>query len=360
MKEQLKKLTSIFDKAIGAVRSVQELEALRVEFLGRKGKLAEAMKELADLSDKERKEAGVILNALKEKMLLRFESQKNSFEQKESSALAIKEWIDVTLPADAPSEGHLHVTSQTIAQIEDIFSHIGFMRSEAPDIDWDWYAFESLNIPKDHPARDNWETYFVEDHERSRMVDRGESKMGKIVLTPHTSNAQVRELEKGNLPIRLISIGRCYRRQSDVTHSPMFHQFEGFMVDKGISVTHLKGVLDYFAKAFFGPMRKTRLRPHHFRFTEPSFEVDISCGICDGTGVVNGVICRLCKSGWLELGGAGMTHPNVLKAGGIDPKKYTAFAFGWGVERTLMMRAGTRIDDIRVMYQNDLRFLNQF
>ena len=359
MKELLQKLGTAFDQAMASVKSLAELETLRVEFLGRKGRLAEAAKELAGLSINEKKEAGMLLNEVKQKMESVFEKKNNSFEQKESSMLADKEWIDVTLPGDAPHEGHLHPTSRAMGEIEDIFSRIGFHRSYAPDIDWDWYAFESLNIPKDHPARDNWETYFVEDPERSRRV-KGENDKGKIVLTPHTSNAQVRELEKGHLPFRMISIGRCYRRQSDVSHSPMFHQFEGFMVDKGISVTHLKGVLEYFAKTFFGPTRSIRLRPHHFRFTEPSFEVDISCGICDGTGRVEGNVCRLCKSGWLELGGAGMTHPHVLKAGGVDPKVYTAFAFGWGVERTLMMRAGTRIDDIRVMYQNDLRFLNQF
>lgn len=351
MKEKLNKLATAFEEAIENVKSLQELEALRVDFLGRKGKLAEAAKELIRLPVKERKGAGELLNAVKQKMESLFETKNNSFEHKESSMLAEKEWIDVTLPGDAPREGHLHLTSQAIAEIEDIFTRIGFTRSYAPDIDWDWYAFESLNFAKDHPARDNWETYFV---------DQPETKKGKIVLTPHTSNAQVRELEKGQLPIRMISIGRCYRRQSDVSHSPMFHQFEGFMVDKGISVADLKGVTEYFAKTFFGPTRKIRFRPHHFRFTEPSFEVDVSCGICDGTAMVNGTACRLCKSGWLELGGAGMTHPHVLKAGGIDPKKYSAFAFGWGVERTLMMRAGVRIDDIRLMYQNDLRFLQQF
>lgn len=347
----MKQLAHAFEKRIAEVKTTKDLESLRVEFLGRKGKLAEVMKQLAGLSDHEKKETGAALNRLKQQIVSAFETKINSFEQKMASTVADVEWIDVTSPGDVPREGHLHLTSQAICEIEDIFARIGFCRSLAPDIDWDWYAFESLHIPKDHPARDNWETFFVEGTS---------GKKGRVVLTPHTSNAQVRELEKGQLPIRMISVGRCYRRQSDVSHSPMFHQFEGFLVDKDISVTHLKGVLDYFAKAFFGSTRTIRLRPHHFRFTEPSFEVDVSCGVCDGTGIANGIVCRLCKSGWLELGGAGMTHPHVLKAGGVDPKKYRAFAFGWGVERTLMMRAGLRIDDIRLLYQNDLRFLNQF
>ncbi len=348
VKELRQALTSVDDEA--------GLEAVRVEFLGRKGKLAEAMKALAGLPLKDRKGEGAELNAAKQEMESLFDSQKNSFEHKKSSGLANTEWIDVTLPGVAPAEGHLHLTTQAIMEIEDIFARVGFTRVTAPDVDWDWYAFESLNIPKDHPARDNWETFFAAPSEASAK----EGRLGKIVLTPHTSNSQVRELEKGKLPIRMINVGRCYRRQSDVSHIPMFHQFEGFMVDKGLSVTHLKGALDYFAKAFFGPTRVTRLRPHHFRFTEPSFEVDISCGVCDGTGLVSGDKCRLCKSGWVELGGAGMTHPSVLEAGGVDSSVYSAFAFGWGVERTLMMRDGIHIKDIRVLYQNDLRFLNQF
>lgn len=175
-----------------------------------------------------------------------------------------------------------------------------------------------------------------------------------MVLTPHTSNGQVREMEKGELPIRMINIAKCYRRQSDVSHAPMFHQFEGLYVNKNVSIAHLKGVMDYFVKQFYGPDRAIRLRPFHFQFTEPSFEIDVSCGLCHGKG------CRLCKEGWLELGGSGMVHPNVLKAGGIDPEIYSGFAFGWGVERSFMMKSGIKIDDIRLMYSNDIRFLEQF
>ncbi len=258
-----------------------------------------------------------------------------------------------------PRQGHLHLTSQAIEEISQIFGHLGFVRVRHPEVDWDWYAFESLNMPKDHPARDEWETFFVRGPGTEASVAQGEK--GKIVLTPHTSNGQVREMEKGTLPIRMININKCYRRQSDASHTPMFHQFDGLMIDEGVSVTHLKGVIDFFVKRYFSPDRETRLRPFHFRFTEPSFEIDITCDVCSGRGSrSDGKKCRLCKEGWLELGGAGMVHPNVLKAGGIDNERYGGFAFGWGVERTLMMRSGLNIDDIRILYKNDLRFLEQF
>lgn len=182
-----------------------------------------------------------------------------------------------------------------------------------------------------------------------------------MVLTPHTSNGQVREMEKGKLPIRMINIAKCYRRQSDISHVPMFHQFEGLYIDKNVSIGNLKGVMDFFFKNYYGPERKSRLRPFHFQFTEPSFEVDINCGVCLGKArLPDGQSCKLCKDGWLELGGAGMVHPNVLKAGGVDIKIYNGFAFGWGVERVAMMKSGTKLDDIRLLYSNDIRFLDQF
>jgi len=226
-----------------------------------------------------------------------------------------------------------------------------------PEVDWDRYAFESLNLPKDHPARDEWETFFIASDQPEQIA---EGKKGKIVLTPHTSNGQVREMEKGHLPIRMMNINKTYRRQSDVSHAPMFHQFEGLMIDKDVTISELKGVIDFFVKQFFGTERLVRLRPFHFRFTEPSFEIDISCAVCKGTGQLGNDRCRLCKEGWHELGGAGMVHPNVLKAGGIDREVHTGFAFGFGVERTMMMKSGLNIDDIRILYKNDLRFLEQF
>jgi phenylalanyl-tRNA synthetase alpha chain len=240
-------------------------------------------------------------------------------------------------------------------EITRIFERIGFTRVRYPEVEWEWYSFEGLNMPKNHPARDDFETFFI-DFPQSQ-------KYGKVVLSPHTSSGQVREMERlhHTPPIRMINIAKCYRPNWDVSHVPMFHQFEGLVVDTKINITHLKGTMDYFAKEFFGQERQTRLRPFHFQFTEPSFEVDISCGVCLGKGVLSdNSRCRFCKEGWLELGGSGMVHPNVLKAGGIDPEKYTGFAFGWGIERTYMMKSGTKLDDIRLLYSNDLRFLEQF
>jgi phenylalanyl-tRNA synthetase alpha chain len=262
--------------------------------------------------------------------------------------------FDETLPGKPVPIGHLHPVTQAISEITDIFEKVGFVRVRYPEVDWDWYPFESLNMPKTHPARDEWETFFIDSKEHKVL--------GKMVLTPHTSNGQVREMERLKTPpIRMINIAKCYRRQSDVSHTPMFHQFEGLVVDKGISVVHLKGTIDYFVKQFFGPKRRSRLRPYHFQFTEPSFEVDVTCDICLGKAVLpSGQPCRLCKEGWLELGGAGMVHPNVLRNGRIDPSEYTGFAFGWGVERTYMMKSGIKIDDLRLLYNNDIRFLNQF
>ncbi|MDO8599109.1 MAG: phenylalanine--tRNA ligase subunit alpha, partial [bacterium] len=273
------------------------------------------------------------------------------------------EWIDVTAPGQRPPSGHLNPIAEAIRDITAIFERIGFIRVRHPEVDSDYYAFEALNMPPDHPARDEWETFFVKPEASAKggPASGGDSRKhqaGRVVLTPHTSNGQVREMEKGVLPIRMINIGKCYRRQIDATHTPMFHQFEGLLIDRNIAVTHLKGTLDSFVASYFGPGRRTRLRPYHFQFTEPSFEIDISCAVCGGSGIRDGGKCTTCKSGWLELGGAGMVHPNVLRAGGIDSEEYSGFAFGWGVERVLMMRAG--LSDIRLLYNNDLRWLHQW
>ena len=233
-----------------------------------------------------------------------------------------------------------------INEISEIFEKIGFTRVRYPEVEWDWHAFGALNFPDNHPARDDWETFFINAPKHP--------KFGDMLLTPHTSSGQIREMERVSPPIRMINIAKCYRRQSDSSHYPMFHQFEGLVVDKNISVVHLKGVLDYFAKTFFGKDRITRIRPYHFQFTEPSFEVDVTCGVCKGLG------CKLCKSGWLEIGGAGMVHPQVLKNGNINPSIYSGFAFGWGVERVFLMKPGINIPDIRILYSNDLRILEQF
>ena len=321
--------------------SSEEIEELRVAYLGRSGKLTSLIKKLKDLPPDKRKQAGILINEAKNTLTQLLASQKNKL------IYQAKSWFDPTIPGIKPKVGHLHLITQAIEEISKTFEQIGFVRVRYPEVEWDWYAFEGLNMPKDHPARDEWETFFV-DHPFH-------PNYGQIVLTPHTSSGQLREMQRvGKPPIRMINIAKCYRRQIDASHVPMFHQFEGLVIDEGISVVHLKGTLDYFARNFFGKERKTRLRPFHFQFTEPSFEVDVSCGVCQAKG------CKLCKAGWLELGGAGMVHPEVLKNGGVDPKKYSGFAFGWGVERTYMMKSGLSIPDIRLLYSPDLRFLNQF
>ena len=353
MKEQLEQLAKEILRALDEVHTLADIETFATERLGRKSEFNTVLKGLGALAADERAAVGAHANVLKQQIAAALATKRAALESVSLGALAESDRVDVTVPGTRPVEGHLHLTSQAINEITDIFRRIGFTRVRHPEVDWDWYAFEALNMPSDHPARDEWETFFMDAPPHPTL--------GKMVLTPHTSNGQVREMEKRELPIRMINISKTYRRQIDVSHVPMFHQFEGLLVDRDVSVTHLKGVLDYFARTFFGADRKTRLRPFHFRFTEPSFEVDISCGICNGTGKLSdGAKCRLCKQGWLELGGAGMVHPNVLRAGKIDPEKWGAFAFGWGVERTMMMKAGVQIDDIRELYRNDFRFLRQF
>lgn len=324
-----------------------QLETKRERYLGKKGKFNELAGCLKTLLPENRKEAGKLLNELKAWLS----------EQLPAPVTASKQtgFSDPTLPGLDLHVGHLHPISHAIQEITEIFGRIGFTRVRYPEVDGDHYVFEALNMPKKHPARDEWETFFVDV-----PIDK---KLGKVVLSTHTSNGQVREMERlgSKPPIRMINIARVYRRQADVTHTPMFHQFEGLVIDKGINIGHLKGTIEYFAKEFYGPSAKSRIRPFHFMFTEPSFEVDFSCSICDGTGVLpSGEKCKFCKSGWHEVGGAGMVHPNVLRAGGIDPDEYTGFAFGWGIERTYTLRPGLHIDDIRMLYNGDLRLLEQF
>ncbi|HUD18837.1 MAG TPA: phenylalanine--tRNA ligase subunit alpha [Patescibacteria group bacterium] len=319
---------------------------LRLELLGGKSDLALLAKKIKNVPQADRAQVGTVINQVKQTI----ESALSSLKARESVATGAKTDFDVTMPGILPPEGHLHIVSQAISEITHIFEKIGFSRVRHPEVDWDWFAFESLNMPANHPARDEWETFFI-DYPGRPGHDPHKQRMA---LTPHTSNGQVREMGKKVLPIRMINIAKCYRRQSDVSHVPMFHQFEGMYIDKNVSIGHLKGFINFFIKQYFGPDRKFRLRPFHFQFTEPSFEVDISCDVCKGRG------CRLCKEGWLELAGSGMIHPNVLRNGGIDPNQYNGFAIGWGVERTYMMKAGTRLDDIRLLYSNDIRFLEQF
>lgn len=356
MQEQLKALRDAAMKAMAGATSEAQLNEAEIKYLGRKGELTNVLRGLGSLAPEERKNMGELANSIKLELETVVVAKRQALAGARLGKLAETEWMDITAPGTQVPLGHSHIVTKATREIEDIFARIGFVREPGREVEWDHYAFEALNMPKEHPARDEWETFFVGSKEGDVTTH---PKLGKMVLTPHTSNAQVRVMERGELPIRMICIGKTFRRQSDASHLPMFHQFEGLYVDKHVTVAHLKGVLDYFMKSFFGPERKTRLRPFHFRFTEPSFEIDVSCGVCGGTGMKDGAKCGLCKRGWLELGGAGMTHPNVLKAGGIDPDEYGAFAFGWGVERTYMMKEGLSVPDIRMLYKNDLRFLKQ-
>ena len=350
-KQQLEKI--IADSVLELATADEEgLRNIEVRLLGRKGEVNRVLSAMNGLDAADRAELGTSVNAAKNELEQAIARRRTALGAELSAELAENDWIDTTEPGTASAAGHKHPTNAAIEEMSALFERIGFRRARYGEAEFDHYAFESLNMPKDHPARDDWETFFLDAPENK--------KWGKQVLTPHTSNAQGHEMERRRPPIRMVSFGKTYRRQSDVTHLVMFHQFEGLVIDRGINLTHLRGTLDYFAKGYFGTDRQTRLRPHHFKFTEPSFEVDISCGLCNGTGKIGGVNCRVCKSGWLELGGAGMVHPNVLKAGGIDPRRYSGLAFGWGVERTMMMAAGMRIPDIRLIYNNDLRFLGQF
>jgi phenylalanyl-tRNA synthetase alpha chain len=359
MKEKLYNLKTQAISLILSAQDSKELEDIRLQFLGRNGSLTNAMKEISHISAEEKPIIGRLLNETKKII-------EDAISQKLSSLNSKPELnhpvIDVTDPGLNPPIGHLHLVTQAIAEISSIFNHIGFSRVRYPEIEWDYYAFTTLNFPEDHPARDDWETFFIDQ--------KPDSKYGPQILTPHTSSGQVREMEKaasenkktGNpIDVKMLNIAKCYRRQSDISHTQMFHQFEGLVIGEKISIIHLKGVLDYFVKSYFGEKRNSRIRPYHFQFTEPSFEVDVSCGICLGKSILsNGQACRICKGGWLELGGAGMVHPNVLEYGGIDSKKYTGFAFGWGIERVLMMKQGLILDDIRLLYSNKLDFLEQF
>ena len=321
-----------------------ELEEIKLQFLGKSGQLTAVIKKLPKIDPEKRKEIGILANDVKQTIESAIEQQELRINNQESRGRIKK--IDVTNPGIKPPLGHLHLVTQAIWEITSIFEKIGFTRVRYPEVEWDWYAFEALNFPPNHPARDDWETFFVEAEPHK--------KFGPMLLTPHTSSGQIREMEENKPPIKMLNIAKCYRRQSDVSHTPMFHQFEGLAVDTNLSIANLKGVLDYFVKSYFGEKRSARIRPYHFEFTEPSFEVDVTCGVCLGKG------CKLCKEGWLEMGGAGMVHPNVLKNCGIDPYKFNGFAFGWGVERVLMMKEGIEINDLRLLYSNKLDFLEQF
>ncbi len=295
--------------------------------------MTQVLRSLSDLPVDKRKAVGQYANALRKEL-----ESLISARQKEILGTASGQKIDVTAPGKKYPAGHIHPVSQILAELFEIGKSLGFAVAEGPEIETDWYNFEALNTPKDHPARDTQDTFFISEN---------------VVLRTQTSPVQIRYMENHKPPIRIIAPGRVYRRDSDATHTPMFHQLEGLLIDEQATVADLKGTLEFFAKKIFGEERKIRLRPHYFPFTEPSFEVDVSCGLCGGKG------CRSCKhSGWLEVLGAGMVHPDVLRAGGIDPEKYQGFAFGMGIERLAMLKYG--VDDMRMLYEGDLRFVEQF
>ena len=335
-KEEIKKATS---EVI--------LENLRIKYLGRKGIINKLFEEIKTLPKEKRREKGQKINEIKKEIETLIDRKKNELKKTQK-----EEFFDSTLPGKPYPKGSLHPLTYVIEEVVNIFQKIGFIRVSYPEVEWEYFSFEALNMPKGHPARDDFETFFIEAKEHQ--------KFGKMILSPHTSSGQNREMQRVKPPIRMINIAKTYRPNWDATHTPMFHQFEGLCINKYINITHLKGTIDYFVKEFFGKERTIRLRPAHFQFTEPSFEIDVSCGICLGKGEVGGKKCRVCKSGWLELAGAGMVHPNVLKMGGIDPKVYTGWAFGFGPERCMMMREEMKIDDIRILYSGDIRFLEQF
>lgn len=351
MEKQLLEIKNGAMPLILEAKSKEELEELKLQFLGRSGKLTLAFKDLTKLPIEKRKEMGILANEIKQTLESAISEQIHELATEQKTKRIT---FDVTDPGVKPPLGHLHLITQAIEEITDIFARIGFKRVRYPEVEYDWYAFEGLNFPDQHPARDDWETFFIKQE--------ADKKLGSVVLTPHTSSGQIREMtnavkqtKKGeDIEIKMLNIAKTYRRQSDVSHTAMFHQFETLVVGKNISISDLKGTLDYFVKSWFGGNRRSRIRPYHFQFTEPSFETDVSCGICDGKG------CKFCKEGWLELGGAGMVHPNVLRNCGLDPEKYTGFASGWGVERVLMMKEGMELDDLRLLYSNKLEFLEQF
>lgn len=337
MKDTLRQMK---EEALEKINEVgADLEQIRVRYLGKKGELTAVLRGMGQLSAEERPVVGQIANEVRANIE---EALTRRAEEIKAKALEMKlkaEKLDVTMPGKAPAMGHIHPLTLVQRDLEDIFMGMGFSIVEGPEVEYDYYNFQALNIPPEHPARDTQDTFYITD---------------KILLRSQTSPVQARTMEKQKPPIRIISPGRVYRSDPvDATHSPLFHQLEGLVVDKGITMGDLRGTLDVFAKKEFGEDTRVRFRPHHFPFTEPSAEVDISCFSCGGKG------CKLCKGeGWIEILGAGMVHPHVLEMGNIDPNEYSGFAFGFGIERIAMLKY--HIDDMRLLYENDVRFLKQF
>ena len=336
------KLEQIREKAVREIQNsdgLAKLNEVRVAFLGKKGELTAVLKGMKDVLPEERPVVGQLVNDTRESIERLIEETKAKLEAAERELRLQQEVIDVTLPAKKNRVGHRHPNTIALEEVERIFVGMGYEVVEGPEVEYDYYNFEALNIPANHPAKDEQDTFYIND---------------KILLRTQTSPVQVREMEKGKLPIRMIAPGRVFRSDEvDATHSPSFHQVEGLVVDKHITFADLKGTLAEFARQLFGAETKVKFRPHHFPFTEPSAEVDVTCFKCGGKG------CRCCKgSGWIEILGCGMVHPRVLKMSGIDPEEYSGFAFGMGLERIALLKY--EIDDMRLLYENDDRFLKQF
>lgn len=324
--------------ACGQARTVQELNEAKVKFLGKKGELTLVLRSMGQLSNEERPLFGKLVNEIRDELELAWEQREQELSHAEEEQRLLTESLDITLPGRAFSRGTIHPITRIINETKAIFMEMGYEIVEGPEIEWDYYNFEALNIPPDHPARDMQDTFFITKD---------------LLLRSQTSPVQIHTMERKQPPIRILAPGKVYRADSDITHSPMFHQIEGLVVDRGITFADLKGTLQLFAERMFGSHTKIRLRPSYFPFTEPSAEVDVSCIMCAGQG------CRVCKdTGWLEILGSGMVDPRVLEKVGYDPNEVTGFAFGVGVERMAMLKYG--INDIRLLFDNDVRFLEQF
>jgi phenylalanyl-tRNA synthetase alpha chain len=345
MSEQIEELKQKALQELKRIDNIKDLETWRVHYLGKKSPLTQILRSLATLSIDERKAVGAAANQLKTLLETSAGEKGQVLRDTQIKSEAQKESIDISLPGRPYPAGHIHPITQTIDEICEIFGSMGFQVTEGPDVEWDYYNFEALNIPAEHPARDDMSSFWI---------DTTEGEKGKQLLRTHTTAVTARTLEKNRPPIRAVEPGRCYRYEAiDATHIPMFYQVDGIAVDRGITMGDLKGTLYEFARRYFGKDRKVRFRVDYFPFVEPGVEMAIECMVCHGGG------CRLCKgSGWLEILGAGMTHPDVLRRAGIDPEEYTSFAFGMGVERPHMLRYG--VDDVRLYFTNDLRFLRQF
>lgn len=339
LKEALEKIEAAAKEELSACVDPKILEDLRVRFLGKKGELTGILKQMGSLAAEERPIVGQVANKVRADIEEAIASRQSQLKAQRTQERLKEEALDVTLPGRPCPLGHAHPLTQVLEEIEEIFLGMGFEVAEGPEVEYDYYNFQALNIPPNHPARDTQDTFYIN---------------GNVLLRSQTSTAQIRVMERQKPPIRVISPGRVYRSDAvDATHSPLFHQIEGLVVDKGVTMADLKGTLELLMTRLYGEDAKIRLRPHHFPFTEPSAEVDVQCFRCGGEG------CPMCKGeGYIELLGAGMVHPNVLSGCGIDPEVYSGFAFGMGLERIVMRRYG--ISDMRLLYENDMRFLSQF